>query len=405
MTLSPELAAIRDEAMAISCEGWAIQKRWTLAPGIDRAGPCPVCGGKDRFAIHTKKNTFNCRRCGISGAGVIDLVMRTDNVDFVKACEIITGRRAAGPVDEKRRDALRRKAEADAKRRAAEAERYRERARREAHDTWVSTWVPGHGGPVEAYLRLRGIDLDALPVEVRTQVCRVLHEYDALPWTEGRQGEDGRVTLHTLHHGPAMVARIVLPAHRVAADDPLRTFGGTHQTWIDLKQRKGRLLLPDTDAGKKRPTKKVRGRKQGGMIPLYTPSGPLRIVMGEGIETTLTALAHAFEPATAYWAGVDLGNMAGRAARDGNGRILHDVPDLDDRECFIPPAWCAELVYLAEDDGEESHSLDKAWRGLRRAEALVPGLTGFYVPPVEGGDLNDLVRPPPTGDADEGGGA
>lgn len=123
--------------------------------------------------------------------------------------------------------------------------------------------------------------------------------------------------------------------------------------------------------------------------------------MGEGIETTLTAFAHSFEEDTAYWAGVDLGNMAGRAARNGAGKLLHDVPDMDDLECFLPPDWCEELVYLGEDDGAQSHSLEKAWRGLRRAEAVrddrrstepLPALAVFYVPPVEGGDLNELVR-------------
>ena len=61
--------------------------------------------------------------------------------------------------------------------------------------------------------------------------------------------------------------------------------------------------------------KKVIGSKKGGAIRLFTPKPAHRIVMGEGIETTLTAAAHAFEFDTAYWAGVDLGNMAGRAAR------------------------------------------------------------------------------------------
>lgn len=393
MTLSPELAALRDEAMAVTCESWAIQKRWPLDRGVDRAGPCPVCGGTDRFAIHTRKNTFNCRQCGISGAGVIELVMKTENVGFVRACEIITGRSASDPVNEERMAELRRQAERDARRREEEARRYRERARKDGHDVWVSSWVPGHGGPVEAYLRLRGIDLDTLPPDVRTQVCRVIHEYDALPWVEGREGEDGRIVYHTIYSGPAMVAAVQM------ADD---RFGAVHRTWINLDTPKGKMVLPPTDKGKERPSKKVLGIKQGGAIRLYTPAGARRIVMGEGIETTLTPLAHALEERTAYWAGVDLGNMAGKAARDGAGRILHDVPDLDDRECFLPPDWCEELVYLGEDDGAEAHALEKAWRGLRRAEALreearmrnpeLPPLAVFYVPPPGNGDLNDIVR-------------
>jgi phage/plasmid primase-like uncharacterized protein len=25
------------------------------------AGPCPMCGGKDRFSVNTRKGVFNCR--------------------------------------------------------------------------------------------------------------------------------------------------------------------------------------------------------------------------------------------------------------------------------------------------------------------------------------------------------
>lgn len=390
MSLPRELEAIRDEAMAISCEGWAIQKRWQLSPGIDRAGPCPVCGGTDRFAIHTKKNTYLCRRCGISGEGVIKLVMDTERVTFVVACEIITGRKAAEPVDEARLAELRRKADADEHKRALDAERYREESRAAGYRTWLSGWKLDWAGssPAVQYLRnLRGIDgaerLRDAP----------LKEYDFLPWSEAYQHPDtGRTAFRTLHNGPALLAAVQMPDDR---------FGAVHQTWIDLGQPKGKLILPPDDKGKPRPSKKVHGTKKGGAIRLYTPAKPRRIVMGEGIETTATALVHAFEDDTAYWAGVDLGNMAGRAARDGGGKMLHDVPDMDDLDCFLPPDWCEELVYLGEDDGATSHSLEKAWRGLHRAEAVrvqrrsttpLPALAVFYVPPVEGGDLNELVR-------------
>src|SRR5690606_24405056 len=114
VSLPDHLATLRDEALRTSCESWAIQKRWKLARGIDQAGPCPVCGGTDRFSIHTRKNTFNCRRCGIAGGGVIDLVIKTENVDVTRACEIITGRKASDPVGEKRAAELRRQADFEA---------------------------------------------------------------------------------------------------------------------------------------------------------------------------------------------------------------------------------------------------------------------------------------------------
>lgn len=54
-------------------------------------GPCPVCGGTDRFAVNTKKPAFNCRGCGIKGGDAIALTMALDGCDFRQAVEILTG--------------------------------------------------------------------------------------------------------------------------------------------------------------------------------------------------------------------------------------------------------------------------------------------------------------------------
>jgi Zinc-binding domain of primase-helicase len=40
-------------------------------------GPCPMCGGRDRFAVNTRKQVWNCRRCEVGDdvrADVIGLV-------------------------------------------------------------------------------------------------------------------------------------------------------------------------------------------------------------------------------------------------------------------------------------------------------------------------------------------
>lgn len=397
--MSPELTALRDEAMRLSCEGWAIQKRWPLSRGIDRSGPCPVCGGTDRFAIHTKKNTFHCRGCGISGVGVIDLVMKTENLEFIPACETITGKRVSDPIDEKRAEENRRKLEEDQARRAAETERYRRRARQDGHDVWYSGWTPDGAGAVVPYLARRALSFEGHPA-VGSIADLPIREYDRLPWVEDYEAEDGRRAYRTLHTGPAMLLAIVMPA-RLLQPDRLGRFGGVHQTWIDLDQPKGKLVLPPDDKGKARPAKKMRGMKQGGAIPLYTPPKPRRIVMGEGAESTLTPFCHAFEPETAYWAGGDLGNMAGKALRR-DGRQVHELPDLDDVECFIAPDWCEELVFLTENDEPVKHSFEKCLRGLRRSRWLrdlarrerteLPPLRTYTISPGDGGnDINDIA--------------
>jgi uncharacterized protein DUF3631/CHC2-type zinc finger protein len=61
--------------------------------GLEQVGPCPKCGGDDRFAINPKKSVFNCRGCGIKG-DVIELVQQLDGVDFNAACTRLTGHEA-----------------------------------------------------------------------------------------------------------------------------------------------------------------------------------------------------------------------------------------------------------------------------------------------------------------------
>jgi hypothetical protein len=60
--------------------------------GAELVGPCPKCGGDDRFAINVAKQVFNCRGCGARG-DVINLVEHLENVDFIAACTELTGKR------------------------------------------------------------------------------------------------------------------------------------------------------------------------------------------------------------------------------------------------------------------------------------------------------------------------
>ena len=56
----------------------------------ERCGPCPKCGGEDRFAVNTKKQVFNCRGCSARG-DVIAFVQFLDHSDFARAVEALTG--------------------------------------------------------------------------------------------------------------------------------------------------------------------------------------------------------------------------------------------------------------------------------------------------------------------------
>jgi phage/plasmid primase-like uncharacterized protein len=49
-------------------------------------GPCPVCGGTDRFFINLRKQSFYCRSCA-KGGDVIALTQFVDGCNFVEACK------------------------------------------------------------------------------------------------------------------------------------------------------------------------------------------------------------------------------------------------------------------------------------------------------------------------------
>ena len=51
------------------------------------AGPCPRCGGEDRF--HVKGQRFYCRQCYPRGGDVIDLVQILHHLDFREACRLL----------------------------------------------------------------------------------------------------------------------------------------------------------------------------------------------------------------------------------------------------------------------------------------------------------------------------
>ena len=50
-----------ERAGAVPIEDELARRGFHLRGKIERAGPCPVCGGTDRFSINTEKQLWNCR--------------------------------------------------------------------------------------------------------------------------------------------------------------------------------------------------------------------------------------------------------------------------------------------------------------------------------------------------------
>jgi hypothetical protein len=58
--------------------------------GAELTGPCPHCGGRDRFGVNLRKQVFLCRACGARGS-VIDLVALLDRCAIREAVAKLCG--------------------------------------------------------------------------------------------------------------------------------------------------------------------------------------------------------------------------------------------------------------------------------------------------------------------------
>ena len=53
----------------------------------EMAGPCPWCGGNDRFVIFLDTGRYLCRGCTPTGGDVVDFHIRQEGTDFKGLCE------------------------------------------------------------------------------------------------------------------------------------------------------------------------------------------------------------------------------------------------------------------------------------------------------------------------------
>lgn len=118
--------------------------------GAERVGPCPRCGGTDRFGVNIAKGLFNCRGCGAKGDSLA-LEMHITGCTFGEAVSRLTGGawRPANPLRYfDTPEALNRRHAASVAERTAAA-----------LVLWNAATDP-RGTPTERYLNTRGLDLD-----------------------------------------------------------------------------------------------------------------------------------------------------------------------------------------------------------------------------------------------------
>lgn len=317
--------------------------------GSEHPQPCPAAGGDDRFAFNTKKNTWNCRGCGVGGRDAIGMAAHVLGFDakrrdgFLEACAAVLGRdipeegereseedraaRLARLEEQKRRNA-----EAAARRQADHAD-FRERERRKARGIYeaAASLVASSLPFGRFYLQRRGCGVpDDAWLRVSAEVTY---------W----HGQDERGHQASLHCGPAMIAPFI---------DPLGAVIGCHITWIDLQRApKFRPLLVDPDTGEVLPTKKMRGTNKGGLIPICGVLSALRWVGGEGIENVAAiGRCERWRADTFYFAAGALGNLAGPA--DPKSRFAHPELTKADKNGRARPVMIAGPVPLVRTDAE-----------------------------------------------------
>jgi putative DNA primase/helicase len=97
MSAPVNVARLITQARAVPIERELERRGIRLRGRVDRCGPCPVCGGTDRFSVNVKKQVWNCRGCGVGG-DVIALVQHLDHTGFVTAVQMLAGERVSCPA-------------------------------------------------------------------------------------------------------------------------------------------------------------------------------------------------------------------------------------------------------------------------------------------------------------------
>jgi CHC2 zinc finger/Toprim domain len=243
--------------------------------GAELIGPCPVCGGRDRFAVNIKKQCFLCRGCGRSG-DIIALVQHLDHCDFPTAVRTLGG-------DERKPIASVAKPVAH-----QEKESDQEKTKRA-----LALWEEGspiEGTLAEVYLRRRGLELPGDDEALRF--------YSPCPFGDSRYPALIALFRDIRTNEPKAIHRIALTA--------------------------GGFLIG----------KRMLGRVGGAAVKLDPDENVERgLAIGEGIETCLAARMRGFRPA---WAVGSSGAIKQFPLLDGveclSIIVDHDPPDKNGRE-------------------------------------------------------------------------
>ncbi|WP_374350037.1 toprim domain-containing protein [Chitinimonas sp.] len=275
----------------------AARNRWPAilqAAGIEprflarRHGPCPVCGGKDRFRFNDRdgRGTFICNQHAPEGGDGFTLLAAWLNRSFIESARWVSdylGGAAVAASTAPRPDPAKVAAEAAA----------REAKRRQAQERNLARWRAARpvtaDSPVATYLQRRGIALSAFPAALR---CHASVDY----WQHSDNGKPVK-----LGSFPAMLAVV---------QGPVGELVGLHQTFLTPDGHKAAV-----PAAKKWTA--TSGEARGAAVRLF-PVGPV-LAVAEGIET---ALAVRVANGLPVWAGLSAFGVAHMALPEVVGEVF-----------------------------------------------------------------------------------
>lgn len=312
-------------------------------------GPCPRCGGKDRFAVNRKKSVWNCRGCGAGGRDGIGLAAHVKHLelsrraDLLEACSIVLGQPVPDEGERESEDerAARLERIAESERRAAEQRAAKDKSQNDfrqkeidrGRGIWLNAVDCRFATPDGAF----GYRLISAYLKARTgfdPAGSVFDHIRFLPRATYWHGEDYGGRPLALYEGPALVVPIVGPDAKLT---------GSQTIWIDLdvKPKRRPVLWGLTKEGRmagfgeldrggaNRPprdewiasgyyarisSKKMRGSLKGSLMPVAGSPAANRWVGGEGVEQAIAiAGPEGFRDDTFYFAAGSIGNMAGPA--------------------------------------------------------------------------------------------
>lgn len=259
------------------------QWRWLLSSfGVDERhltrthGPCPACGGKDRFRFDDKegRGTFFCNTCGAGdGFRLLELANGWTSKEALQAVAAALGgeslaNRESGPAasqEKKTGDGVN-----------------QESAKRKLAKIWDESRPLEPGDPGWIYLtQTRGIPLASIPQTVRIHGALAYWEADKGGKPRNRGKHPALVfTVHSIEGNPVGLRFIYLTP--------------TGHKLPNLEPKKLRVIEP--------------GAAAGGAVRFGEPSDKLAI--GEGIETSLAVHAATGLPVWAAGSAALLGRLA-----------------------------------------------------------------------------------------------